>query len=238
MESLCKHSGFPTSPALRDWQKRTEKNSNIVILRFYDLTTSFLAFGELKYRYHAEVVTHFKLWGRVSSWRLTGKVLHCQVTRQLKSLLTLAFGRFFTEYQWKVIEQTKGIVPSCTKPGSWIRLLAASCTLLFLSLMGSWAAKTVTYLIKNWKGRIISPCPWNCRLKVKWLRWGAFTAWEFRHGSVLMVFEHSLSFARRWVAGTAPWCLLTLLLHNSFAYSGPLCFMQPDEQARNRYCLT
>jgi len=79
----------PSASTLACWQilllgtgKRElkKKNSNVVILRFYDLTTSFLAFGELwRYRYPAEAVSHFKSWGRANSWRLTGKVWHCQV---------------------------------------------------------------------------------------------------------------------------------------------------------------
>lgn len=109
-ESLCKDSGFLGNSALRDWQKRTEKNSNIVILRFYDLTTSFLAFGELwRYWYHAEAVTHLKSWGRVSSWRLTGKVLHCQVTRQHKSLLTLALGSFLQLVSERSLSKQKAL---------------------------------------------------------------------------------------------------------------------------------
>lgn len=103
-------------------------------------------------------------------------------------------------YQWKVIEWTKCIVLSCTRPGSQIGVFAPSCTLLFLSLMVLWTGKCC-YLLKNWKSRIISPSPRKCRLKIKWL--GAYNSW---HHSLMAVY---------------------IVLYNSFAYSGPLHFIQP-----------
>lgn len=191
---------------------------------------SFLAFGDLwRYRYPAEAVTHFKSWERVSSWRLTGKVLHCQVTRQLKSLLTL--GYIF--YRISVINHWANRRHCPFLYQTWF-INRICCHFLHSAILephGVMDRQNSYVSDLELKGQDYFTLTLECCLKIKWLWWGFFTAWEFKHVSVLMACERSLSFAR-WVAGTTPWCLLTLLLYNSFIYSRPLCFMQPDQQAK------